>query len=223
MRTIPLAGAILCVALATGCTDSVPHVDGEAAPIGAVSPSAAASAAPSSIPSAPASATSRPASSAPATTKAKAPAAPSVIGPFGVGALKLGMTRKQAEATGLTTRWTATNADCSQPTHLRGSTGENAGNDGMVYYSKNRGVEIIDAHPGLSTPEGIRIGSTFKAMRKAYPSWEDFTGADEDGLEGTGRGAVPVPGNPKAVYRIVASNSMVVELTLQYNDQGCYE
>ncbi|GID91162.1 hypothetical protein ACFQFC_11770 [Amorphoplanes digitatis] len=208
MRTIPLAGTILCVALATGCTSSVPHVDGT------VSPNPTVSAAPS----VPAPATSTPVSFAPVTSKA-----PAVIGPFGVGALKLGMTREQAEATGLTAGWTATNTGCSHPTHLLGATGENAGNDGLVYYSKNRGIEIIDAHPGLSTPEGIRIGSTFKAMRKAYPSWKDVTGADQDGSVGSGRGAVPVPGNPKAVYRIVVSKSMVVELTLQYHDQACYE
>ncbi|MET8148810.1 hypothetical protein ACIBSW_17530 [Actinoplanes sp. NPDC049668] len=207
MRTIPLAGTILCVALATGCTSSAPHADGETAPVRA-----------SAAPSAPVPATSKPVSFAPVTSKA-----PSVIGPFGVGALRLGMTREQAEATDLTAEWTATNAGCSHPTHLLGATGENAGNDGIVYYSKDRGIEIIDAHPGLSTPEGIRIGSPFKAMRKAYPSWKDVTGADHDGLVGTGRGTVPVPGNPDAVYRIVVGNSMVVELTLQYHDQTCYE
>nr|BFE73672.1 hypothetical protein GCM10020092_069730 [Actinoplanes digitatis] len=38
-----------------------------------------------------------------------------MIGPFGVGALKLGMNRKQAEATGLITKWVA-----SAPAELLG-------------------------------------------------------------------------------------------------------
>jgi hypothetical protein len=38
-----------------------------------------------------------------------------------------------------------------------------------------------------------------------------------------GRGPATVPGNPNAHYRIVVSNAKIVQLSLDSNDQDCYE
>jgi hypothetical protein len=43
------------------------------------------------------------------------------------------------------------------------------------------------------------------------------------GAAGQGRNSTAVPGNAKASYRIVITGGKVAELTLQLNDQDCYE
>lgn len=229
MRAIPLVGAIFCVALATGCTDSVDHLDGDATPVGAASPSAAASAAPSLSASAPTPAPSTSAQdpSPPPTTGTKpvtTPARSTVLGPKGLGGLALGMTHRQAVASGQLSTWKGKDLDgCTQPAHLRGASGKTAGDDGMVYYSTSLGIQIIDGYPGLHTPEGIKIGSSLAAARKAYPGLVDVANDPSTDTDGDGRAMVPVPGNPKAVYRIVTIDSKVVQLTLQLAHQSCYE
>ena len=54
------------------------------------------------------------------------------------------------------------------------------------------------------------------AVDAAYPDW-----ASSDHLL---RGAAPVPGNDKAVYRIAFDRTgTVTEVTLQHTEAGCYE
>ncbi|MET8151503.1 hypothetical protein ACIBSW_20305 [Actinoplanes sp. NPDC049668] len=207
MRTAPLAGAALCLALAGGCGSPVPVLDGEAAPIGAASPSAAT------------------ASSAPTSA---APVAPSVIGPFGVGALRLGMNRKQAEATGLITKWVAGTPDqCTITAHLRDrdrrpEDADDPGGEGSIYYSEDGGVQAIDAHVGLHTPEGIKLGSSWAQVQKAYPDWDIAADPDFEKY-GNGVDSVDVPGNFRAVYQIALNEFGVVHLALHARGQSCVE
>jgi hypothetical protein len=144
-----------------------------------------------------------------------------VLGPTGLGALKLGMTSKKATATGLIVAWNGTpGAGCGLRSHLEAAHGVGDGNDGTVLYSGDTGVEVIDAYPGISTPEGIHLGSTKAQMLKAYPDWVN---AETANPHADGRGGAGVPGNADATYRIVTENGKVVELTLQYTNQNCYE
>jgi len=209
--------------LAAGCTSSVPRVDG---PAGPVTPSTAPSSVPSTSvqPVVPAS----PASGSPSlqpipsdTATSHRPSTPTVLGPNGFGALKLGMSSRKATATGLIVAWKGTEgASCGLRSHLTGGHGAEAGSDGTVLESGKLGVEVIDAYPGISTPEGIHLGSSQAELYRAYPNWKN---ASEPQPYADGRGLVPVPGNSNAYYRIVKYKDKVVQLTLQLKKQDCYE
>jgi hypothetical protein len=225
MRTAPILGTILCLTVAAGCSQTPQQVGGDAAPAGGATTTSAAAAptvtasspAPSSSPSSSSSSSSSPeptrTSASPSPSKASAP---SVIGPNGFGALKLGMTVKQAEATGLVTKFAGTLGEgCSGTAHLRASAKSN------VYFGGSLGIEIIDAYPGISTPEGIKIGSSLAALHRTYPEWDNVTADSEQEESGDGRGYAKA--SSKADYRIVTFKGKVVELTLQYRNQNCYE
>lgn len=220
-RTLFLGSVLLPAALlATGCTPGVPHADGPAGPVTAsptVSARPSTSASPSTSPSAP----STPSTPARATASHR-PSSPKVLGPYGFGALKLGMSSKSATATGLIAPWRGTAASgCSLYSHLVGATGGGDGGDaGNVMFSGSTGVEVIEAYPGVSTPEGIHLGSTTAQMRDAYPDW---TNSQDQDPHAEGVGGADVPGNSKAGYRIQTRNGKVVALTLQLGTENCYE
>ena len=200
--------------LAAGCTSSVPRVAGTAAPIVAPSSASPTLSSPSSGPSRTPASPSSPAHTSPTTRRPSTP----VLGPDGFGALKLGMTSKQATATGLITPWRGTAAaGCSLYSNLKAAPAEH----GNVMFAGSLGVEIIEAYGDVRTPEGIHIGSSKAAMLKAYPDWVNAELPDNPHADG--RGYPTVPGNSKAVYRIFTRNSKVVEITLQYGNENCYE
>lgn len=170
--------------------------------------------------------TTTPESSAPVATPSPVPSpvcctAPSptqlTLGPTGYGALALGMTVDQAEATGLMTQMSGSPAaGCDSSTHLVGTVAGPTEESGALFFSQDMGLIAIYAYPGLKTPEGIGLGSTYQQVHAAYPEWQ--------GLEGTsGRGSAKASGN--ASYRIVidGSTKKVIELDVQLNDQDCYE
>jgi len=228
MRISLLLGAVVLPAvLLAGCGDGVEHVGGAAAPVTAA-PSTVPTSAPS-YSSAPASApastgTGSPSAAATETASATRPAT-MILGPKGFGALKLGMSASQATATGLITTWAPINPSDPAPAGAKGcnvrtSLKRDTTGNGWVYYSTELGVDVIDAFPGVATPEGISIGSTRAALLKAYPSWKNV--ADPQ-TTGDGRGYVKVPGNSAALYRIAIANGFVTQLTLQHAHQDCYE
>jgi hypothetical protein len=214
MRVTRLFGLLLLPAalVAGGCTPEVPRASGSAAPVvGSPAPTptpapttATATATPDATPTPEATPTG-----AKPTTKAPARR----LGPTGWGALTLGMTYQQAGATGLIDPWRGSGETCRY-SNLRAAPAE----QGNITAS-NLGVVAIDAYGTMRTPEGIGLGSTKAAMRRAYPEWEPF----DEPSTGDGRGYARVPGNSKATYRIVTAGSRVAELTLQLKSQNCYE
>ena len=143
-----------------------------------------------------------------------------VLGPDGFGALTLGMDRAQAEASGVVEPVDESNGGCalSQLSAAPGDATPAAPEvgSGIVYFSSTLGVAAIDGYPGITTPEGIGIGSPVSAVDQAYPDWDP-----SDDLQ---RGAAPVPGNDEAVYRIAFDDAgTVTEVTLQLVNQDCYE
>jgi hypothetical protein len=138
-----------------------------------------------------------------------------VLGPKGLGPLKLGMNRRQAEKTKLMTKRKVDvrNNVCNADYRVKA-----AKTDAPVFFSRKLGIASITAYPGVATPQGIKLGSSAKAVKKAYPGWRSLT---DTGLKG--RGLVKVPGNRKAYYNITISRGKVTDLQLELRNQNCYE
>ncbi|MGY2129345.1 hypothetical protein [Blastococcus sp. SYSU DS0617] len=160
------------------------------------------------------SAPSAPTTAGAAATESAPPAQSTpVLGPDGFGALKLGMDRDQAEASGVVEPFVdePVSDRCLWRSALSGAPAD----EGWVFHSETLGIAAIDAPTGVQTVEGIGIGSPTAAVDAAYPDW--------DPSDHVMRGYAPVPGNDKAVYRIAFSDGAVTDLALQFIDQDCYE
>ncbi|GGO08870.1 hypothetical protein [Micromonospora parathelypteridis] len=210
MRTTPLVGTLTCLLLVAACA-SPTHQSGNAAPAGSPDPttSAATTATPtSSTPSAPSTPSTSSASPSPSARPSSNPTTDSlVLGPKGIGSLKLGMTRQQATATGMLRPFAITER-CSF-SFLRAAPTE----EGTVTHSPTLGIAAIDVWPGIRTPEGLGIGMSSAEVLRIYPAYR----------EGVNAGYATTPGNDKAVYRIATKNGKVTALTLQFKNQDCYE
>ena len=226
VRAIAITGAVMSMALMTGC-NGVERLAGNAAPVG-VSPAASATASPAgSLPApapsrttTPASApttTSRSPTTAPTTPPAssepvRTPSPPRVLGPLGFGALRRGMTFEQARATGLIEGYEVEDfgVNCGM-SKLKGT-------GATVFFTPGIGLSSIDMYGSVPTPQGIKLGSTMSAVQDAYPDWEVVVGEGEDG-----RGFADVPGNSKGTYHIEVSKAKVTYLALTYEGQRCIE
>lgn len=160
------------------------------------------------------------------TTSEPAPAPePEVIhlGPNGYGELELGMSKAEALDTGFTVGLEVeAGGTCGgeEDGSLNGVfAGDDDYADGRLFFSANSGKLIaIYAGEGISTPEGITLGSSRDDVLAAYPEWEPIV-PDPDFERGYAR----VPGNPDAHYRILVVDGVVVELSLDSMSQDCYE
>jgi hypothetical protein len=202
---IRLAGVLLLTGLMAGaCSPGVERLDGQAAPAGIAAPS-------TPPPATTAASTTKPStspSSSPSTSKASPIQQRLVLGPDGLGGLKLRMTREQAEATGLIEGYEVEDFTGNCGIARLRSTGDG------VHFTPGLGLSSIDAPDGVRTPQGIRIGSTLNELQQTYPSWEDL---------GTGYGWVKVPGNSRNSFRIDVRNSKVSYITLTTEGQKCVE
>ncbi|MFE9204039.1 hypothetical protein [Micromonospora sp. NPDC007230] len=210
------AAAVVMLCAATGTAFAlVPRNDG-LAPVPADTPSVTVPASPSGEPAPSPSAGSSP-TATPSNSVAPSDRPTLVLGPDGLGALKLGMSKKEAVATGMISNFGNLDQQAFPACPARA---EVTGDGAVVLWSTRLGVATIEAPTGVKTAEGIGVGSSRASVRQAYPSWR--------GIDGTpphdeGRGLVPVPGNPDARYRIVVQNGKVQSITLQFARQDCYE
>jgi hypothetical protein len=163
--------------------------------------------------------TTAPNQAAPAATASASEAAPKteslpeVLGPTGLGALKLGMSPDDAYATGLITKPSG-GTGCDLKAGLVGS----AATEGVWFTSDSR-LSAIPAYGDIATPEGVHLGSTVDKLTAAYPA---YTAIDE-GKEADDRGYTDVPGHSDLQYRVETRGGVVVSLTLQSKAHGCYE
>ncbi|NIH78764.1 hypothetical protein [Amycolatopsis viridis] len=144
-------------------------------------------------------------SSAPASKQRPASTDPT-IGPSGWGRLVLGMSEAQAVATD---EFDMSEGVSGSPCHrywLRN------GGSSPVDISPSYGVARISAKPGVTTPEGIGVGSTDDEVMAAYPS------ATKTGYVIT----APVPGNSRAVYIFTTDPSQkIFSLRLELATHNC--
>lgn len=162
--------------------------------------------------------------SAPATSASPSQTATLTLGPLGYGTLKLGATKAEARATGLTQGVSSSSKGaCGADSDgwLKGApTPSDDSEDGRLFFSANTGKLItISAYGQIATPEGIKLGSTVKELKAAYKDWSSIESDDDN----NGRGYANVSGNKKAVYRIVTDAGKVIELSLESDAQDCYE
>jgi hypothetical protein len=176
-------------------TASTPAVTTEAAPTTSAVPAPSSSADPTT---------------APASTDPE-PAA-LVLGPDGLGPLKLGMTISEAEATGMVEPFR--NEPISDRCLWRSRLDDAPEGTAIVFHDSELGVATIAVAEGVVTPEGIGIGSPRADVDRAYPGMS---------VIGESRAYSFVPGNEQATYRIEFEDEKVTHLTLQYVMQGCYE
>jgi hypothetical protein len=135
-RNVLLGSVLIPVALiAAGCSQ-VAHADTPAGPV--ISSTPIASPAPTSVAPTPTPSETSAAPTKTATVKPKptqtATSRPKVLGPTGFGALKLGMTGKEANATGLLSGWSDLKGlpGCGDQAHLKGAHGNETGDNGTV-------------------------------------------------------------------------------------------
>ncbi|RZU49064.1 hypothetical protein EV385_0799 [Krasilnikovia cinnamomea] len=214
MTRTRLAGVVLVGALAVaGCDDGPRRLDGNAAPAGGSPPTSAALAPSALAPSAPGSPAPAPSTTPPAAgPKPSTSPAALVLGPQGLGALKLGMTLEQARATGMIVGYKV--EDFTGHCGISKLRGTNA----TVFFTPGLGLSSIDMYGGIRTPEGIRLGSSIDGVRKAYPDWEEIVGGGD-----TGYGWADTPGNRKAGYRIDVRKGKVDGVALALEGQKCIE
>ncbi|MEV4896708.1 hypothetical protein AB0K48_45845 [Nonomuraea sp. NPDC055795] len=132
------------------------------------------------------------------------------LGPYGVGALKLGMSAKRAKATGkIVLKRSAPHGGCSGWDLKAHPTGKNSVG---LYISKKRGVAVVFAGKGMRTPEGIGIGSTMRQVRRAYPKVRTPRGLNP---------YVTVPGNSRAYYTFFVDKGRLEQLSIAVMWQDC--
>jgi hypothetical protein len=219
-RTVAVVvAAVAGLAILTGCGGQPQRLDGAATPVGAVhGTTAAAGAGPSAAGAVPAkaskSAQDDDSESAQAGDSGRSAGGGSalVLGPDGVGDLKLGMSLQAALGTGLLTGKSAVDpGGCDAGYRLKSTA------NSVIWFSADKKIIAIGAE--AATPEGITVGSSRADVKRAYPKYNQVS--DPEPMDG--RGLAAVPGNSKAQFRIMIEDDKVTSVTLQSTEQGCYE
>ncbi|MGI5200555.1 hypothetical protein ACQEU6_02980 [Spirillospora sp. CA-108201] len=136
-------------------------------------------------------------------------AEPVQLAPQGYGALKIGGSEREALRTGMLVR-KAPGRWCDGFDLKGHPTGRN---DLSVYISKKYGVAMIQPPRGTRTPRGVRIGSTRREVKRAYPGVR----RDFHGFWG-----VTAPHNQRAFYQFQMERGHVAMMTLNLKVQDCF-
>jgi hypothetical protein len=122
-----------------------------------------------------------------------------VLGPTGIGKLRLGMTEQEAAATGDATRSTDRKSKDSTKCSVEEAYGV------TIHFSRDHGIVGLAGPPERTrTPEGIGAGATAADITAAYPTLNNpELGSPQEQATLFGGFSAPVPGNPNAVYHFV--------------------
>ncbi|WP_208467148.1 hypothetical protein [Actinoplanes flavus] len=208
--------AVTGLTLISGCHRPPTRVDGPAVPVGAAPPSSAAT--PSPTPSRIASlsvslSVVRPSPTEPAVASSRPKPLDLVLGPDGAGPLKLGMTLKQALATGVVSKVGSTGDTCSGDYWLETDDG-----NAQLHFKGGHGLVAISAYWGTRTVEGIEFNSSYAEVLEAYPDFAMVIGGNAE----FAYGEVDVPGNRDATYNIRVQHNLVDRIDLEMRGEACY-
>lgn len=147
--------------------------------------------------------------------------APMVLGPTGYGPITMGMTKSQLLATKLVDSTVSAVGGCADYTYIGPTTSRPSaaateqGNKSVHVYLSPRapqGVQEIIAPPGVTTPEGIGIGSSVSEIRAMYANLP----AQQDKVQ-----LVPVPDQPGLSYRFTIDKDTVTTIGLGLTNEIC--
>jgi hypothetical protein len=138
-----------------------------------------------------------------------------VLGPLGIGGLRLGQPLADAQSSGMLGAMIHDGAGsgCDQYQLLISGPDPN-----FVYVSPSGGDQTVKGivSVNVQTPEGVGPGWTIAQVKAVYPD------LDEQQAKDSGSSLVSTPGTGQANYRFTfTSNGTVTRVTLQTVDQPC--
>ena len=137
-----------------------------------------------------------------------------VLGPNGLGTLRLGMTKPQALASGEVAGVSPAESQCDAYKLVGAPASVTDG-----YLSHALGIALIVPPAGVRTPEGIGIGSPIADVVRAYPG----TVYNSSTRQNLGP-RVLVPGNPNAYYRFPdGGTGKVTRISIELKNQDCFD
>ena len=150
------------------------------------------------------------------------PNSPTVLGPTGYGAIAIGMAAKQVLGTGLVNTPVSGSAGCTGYTYRAAEQSRTSaaavapvqGKSLFVYLNTREPsvVQAIVAPTGVSTPEGIGVGSPVASIRATY---------QDPGPQQGNVLPVPVPGRLGLSYWFTIDNDTVTSVALALTDATC--
>jgi hypothetical protein len=152
------------------------------------------------------------AGTSPAGTSSPSEPAALVLGPTGIGALKLGMSADEVTASGAVGKinYLSDTDDCGS------ASSHDPVGAYSLWVSRTKGlVGIVAIGAAPHTPEGVGQGATMAAVKKAYPAAKPVSGSGNQ-LQSA------VPGNSAAFYQFDLIGGTTAQVILALKTQACF-
>jgi hypothetical protein len=148
-----------------------------------------------------------------------------VLGPTGIGKLRLGMSEQQARSTGEATMspdWKSGNSSTCGIETVDGVT---------IHFSRHHGLAVLSGPERTHTPEGVRAGASVAEVAAAYPKLNHpELGTAPEQVRLAGDLTAPVPTNQDAIYVFIfhiggtapeTARVQLILLSLRDQDEEC--
>jgi hypothetical protein len=149
-----------------------------------------------------------------------------VLGPTGIGKLRLGMSEQEASATGearMSPDWKSGNTSTCGIETVNGVT---------IHFSRHHGLAVLSGPEQTHTPEGMRAGASVAEVAAAYPTLNHpDLGTPPEQVQLAGYVTAPVPTNPDAIYIFIfrigggtrpeTARLQLILLSLREQDEEC--
>jgi hypothetical protein len=148
-----------------------------------------------------------------------------VLGPTGIGKLRLGMSEQQARSTGearMSSDWRSGNSSTCGIETVNGVT---------IHFSRHHGLAVLSGPERTHTPEGVRAGASVAEVVAAYPNVNHpDLGTPAEQVRLIGNLTAVVPTNPDAIYVFIfhlggigpeTARVQLILLSLREQDEEC--